>query len=267
MQWIDRLEFKWGRYAIPNLVFYLAGLNLLAFLLYAVVNPNYLKWLYLDPELVLKHGQVWRLVTYIFIPSMGGFRNRLINVLFNLLFLVFLGRNLEQQWGSFKLNLFYLLGFIGNTAAAFLAYFIAVRHAGIVATGFLLNYSLLFALARLDPEQMIFLYFVPVKLKWAAWALAAWLSYLFLNGHTGYRVALFAAIANYLLFFGSELFQEARLHSEVAERRDRFRKESLPGGEPLHRCVVCGKTDLSHCDLEFRVGKDGNDYCIEHLPR
>lgn len=267
MHWINRLEFKWGRFAIPNLMVYIAGLNLLVFLLYAVVNPDLLKLLYLDPERVLNHGEVWRLVSYIFIPSVGGFSNRAFNVVLNLLFLLFLGRSLEQEWGSFKMNLFYLFGFLGNTVAAFLAYFLAGGHSGIVATGFLLNYSILFALARLTPDEIIYLYLLPVKLKWAAWGLAAWLSFLFLNGTTGYRFALVAAFANYLLFFGSELLQEARLRNEVADRRAQFKKQSLPEDEALHKCAVCGKTDLSHAELEFRVGKDGNDYCVEHLPK
>src|SRR4051794_13543324 len=106
MRWIDRLELKLGRYAIPNLIHYIAGFNALAFILYKI-NPYFFELLDLHPKLVMQ-GQVWRLVTYIFIPRISGFwaMPDYFVVLLYVLYLLFIGNGLEQAWGSFKLNLF-----------------------------------------------------------------------------------------------------------------------------------------------------------------
>ncbi len=259
MQWINRLEFKLGRYAIPNLIHYIAGLNVLTFVLYKL-NPRYLELLELDPALI-KQGQIWRLVTYLFIPSIGGSMTDYLFVFMYILFLLFLGNGLERAWGSFQLNLFYLIGMIGTTIAAFFF--------GTSFSNVMLNSSLFFAFARFYPDMQIYILFVlPVKIKWMAWFSGAWLILQFLARDNNYRAALIVALANFFLFFGKEIYTEVRLRKSVAGRRARFKRESTtPESDALHSCMVCGKTDLTHHELEFRVGKDGKDYCIEHLPK
>ena len=260
MRWIDRLELKLGRYAIPNLIHYIAGFNALAFVLYKI-NPYFFQLLDLNPELVMR-GQVWRLVTYIFIPSIGNFLPMAdyFNVLVYVLYLLFIGNGLEQAWGPFKLNLFYLIGMIGTTIAAFCF--------GTAFSNVMLNTSLFFAFARFYPDVLIYLFYIlPVKIKWLAWISAAWLMLQFVALSNDFRAALIAALANYFIFFGKEIYTDARLRNQVAGRRAQFKEQSSPDSEALHSCAVCGKTDLSHVELEFRVGKDGRDYCIEHLPK
>src|SRR5262249_40048606 len=87
----------------------------------------------------------------------------------------------------------------------------------------------------------------------------------FVNSNS-YRVSLVAALANYLIFFGPEFFSRARHRHEVSIRRKRFEDRASGEDEPLHKCVVCGKTELSDPDLEFRVSRDGEEYCVDHLP-
>jgi len=36
--------------------------------------------------------------------------------------------------------------------------------------------------------------------------------------------------------------------------------------EALHRCAHCGATELTNPSLEFRVARDGEEYCLAHLP-
>ena len=61
-------------------------------------------------------------------------------------------------------------------------------------------------------------------------------------------------------------FSQTRMQRGTMDRRREF-QAAVEDDEAFHRCKVCGATDISHPDYEFRVGKDGEDYCIEHLPK
>ncbi len=258
MHWIDRAEAKFGHLAIPGLLRYIAALNALCFVLIKL-NPNFASLLYLDPTLVMQ-GQVWRLVTYIFIPVIGGLFPDWLGAAMYVLYFIWIGDGLDQAMGSFRLNLFYLIGMVGTTVAAFVA--------GGQQSGFLLNTSLLFAFARFYPDLTIYIFFVlPVKVKWMAWISAAFVLLGFVGGTWGYRAAVIAALGNFFLFFGRDIFQEAKHRQEVSGRRERFEKARVSEEEALHQCAVCGRTELVAPELDFRVARDGEEYCSEHLPK
>jgi len=259
MKWIDRAERSFGHLAIPNLIRLITAFNALVFILYKLVNPYIVKVLRLDPEAVM-HGEVWRLVTYIFIPSIGGRMFDWLVAVFYIWFLWWLGDGLENAMGSFRVNVFYFLGVLGTTTAAFFT--------GANFATAMLNSSLLFAFARFYPEEMIYLMaLIPVKVKWLAWITGAFLVYGFLTNSWDYRLALLVAFANYFIFFGREVIQDAVHRGETRARRMRFEAAQRPGDEAMHRCAVCGRTELQAPDLEFRVAKDGQEYCLEHLPK
>jgi membrane associated rhomboid family serine protease len=253
MNLLDSLEQRFGRFAIPGLIRIVAGFNALVFVL-ARLNPDFVALLDLDRRAIV-HGQVWRLVTYIFIPT----TNSPIWIVFVLLFLWFIGEGLERAWGAFRLNLFYFLGMIGTTVAA-LSF-------GSNFSNTMLNASLFFAFANFYPEEVIYVFFIlPVKVKWLAWLSAALLLFGFATSPYSYRMALIAAFANYLIFFGPGLIRAARNRHETAGRRRRFADSSRPAEEALHHCAVCGATELTNANLEFRVARDGEEYCLAHLP-
>jgi len=132
----------------------------------------------------------------------------------------------------------------------------------------ILSSSLFFAFVRFYPDQVIYLFFVlPAKIKWIAWVSAAFLLFGFLVGTNSYRMALVAALANYLIFFGPEIIHDARHRGEVSARRKRYERSSRSEAEPLHKCAVCGATELSDPNLDFRVARDGEEYCMAHLPK
>jgi hypothetical protein len=258
MHWIDRAEAKFGHLAIPGLLRYVAGFNALCFVLIKL-NPHFIAFLNLDPGLVMQ-GQVWRLFTYIFIPVIGGLFPDWLGAAMYILYFIWIGDGLEEAMGAFRLTLFYLLGMLGTTIAAFIA--------GADGSGFLLNTSLLFAFARFYPDVTIYLFFVlPVKVKWMAWISAALVLLGFLGGTWGYRAAVLAALGNFLLFFGHDIFAEARHRQEVSGRKRRFEKAAPSDEEALHQCAVCGRTEIVAPELDFRVSKDGEEYCAEHLPK
>ena len=265
MNAIDFLERRFGRFAIPGLVRMIVGLNVLVYIL-GRLNPLILAWLNLNPDAILQ-GQIWRLVTYIFIPNYGFIFSALfsqpgtaVDTACGLACLWMIGDNLEEVWGAFRLNLFYLIGMVGTTLAAFLF--------GAQFSNGMLNLSLLFAFAWYFPNVQFYLFFIlPVFVKWLAWFSAAMLLWQFITiDSLAYRMAVIASLANFLIFFGKEIVDKARQRHQVAGRRREFVSAALPEGEPLHQCVVCQRSDVSHPELEFRVARDGNDYCLEHLP-
>jgi len=254
MNLIDFLERRLGRFAIPGLVRMIVALNALVFIC-AQFNPALINYLNLNTDAV-RHGEVWRLVTYILIPGTDSF----IWILFALGFLWMIGEGLEAAWGAFRLNLFYLLGMVGTTFAAFFF--------GAGDSNLMLNLSLYFAFAWFYPDMQVYLMAIlPMRIKWLALAMAAWLMFQFAVGSVAFKMAVIASLANFLIFFGAEIVGLIRHRRRVTERRQDYTQASVPEDEPLHRCVVCQRSDRSHPDLEFRVARDGNDYCMEHLPK
>jgi hypothetical protein len=253
MSWLNRLERRFGFLGIPGLPRILVGFAALVFGI-AWLLPGFTSTLMLDPERI-RHGEVWRLVTYIFIPQTLS----PLWVIFALWFLWWVGEGTERAMGAFGFTLYFIVGMIGTTIAAFFF--------GANFSNSMLMASLFFAFARFYPEEIIYLLFIlPVRIKWLAWISAAFLLLGFFTGSNSYRAALIAAFGNYFIFFGPELFRQARHRQEVSSRRKRFEDSARTDQEPLHRCAVCGRTELTDPDLEFRVARNGEEYCMEHLP-
>src|SRR5437660_3185470 len=240
MPLLDKLERRFGFLGIPGLMRIVVAFTGLTFLLVRL-NPGFRLVLDLDPGRI-RHGEIWRLITYIFLPQSDSF----LWVFLLLWFLWFIGEGLEQAWGAFRLTLYFIVGMIGTTVAAF---FFGARF-----SNSMLYASLFFAFARFYPDQVIYLFFVlPAKIKWIAWVSAAFLLFGFVVGTNSYRMALVAAMANYLIFFGPEIIHDARHRADVAARRSRYARSSRSDAEPLHKCSVCGATELSDPNLDLRV--------------
>jgi hypothetical protein len=256
MSWIDFLEKRFERFAIPHLLRYVALLNGLAFVL-SKIQPGFLSMLQLDASAVLQ-GEVWRLVSHIFVPSIGGLLPDWVGAGLYLLLLVWLGDGLEEAMGSFRTTLYYFIGLAGTAVAAFLA------QEG-VGGAFLTN-SLFFAYAMFFPNRQILVFFViPAKMKWLAWVDVVLLVVLLLTSNWGVRAGVVASFANFILFFAPALLSARKRQREQKERFAKF-AATLSEVDTLHRCVKCGRTEVAAPELEFRVGRDGEEYCVEHLP-
>lgn len=258
MNWINILERKFGRFAIHGLIRIVVALNAAVFIL-SLMYRQFIGYINLDPD-AIKNGEVWRLVTYIFIPSQNNswLMPNYLWLSFWLMFLWMIGDGLETIWGAFKLNLYYLLGMIGTTIAALCF--------GYSFNSWILNLSLVFAFATIDPDYPIFFIFFPMKIKWSALISCAFLAMSFFGGDTSLRMAIIASLVNYLVFFTPEIIRMARHGQRVAERRQKFRLAVASEEDSLHRCETCNRTEISDPDLEFRVAADGHEYCLEHLP-
>jgi len=253
MTWLDKLERRFGFLGIPGLMRVIVGFNALVFILVRLY-PDYISVLDLDPNRI-RHGEVWRLVTYIFIPQ----SLHPLWIIFVLWFLWWIGDGLERAFGAFRLTLYFFVGMIGTTAAAFFF--------GSNFSNTMLMASLFYAFARFYPDEVIYvLLILPLKVKWIAWISAAFLLVGLVTGTNAYRMAVVAALSNYLIFFGPEIIHDFRHRREVSTRRRRYEDASRRETESLHKCAICGATELTDSNLEFRVSRDGEEYCLAHLP-
>jgi hypothetical protein len=262
MSWISWLEARIGFLGIPRLMQMIAILNALVYLLH-FFQPTYVFALILIPERII-HGEIWRLVSYIFVPEIllrnGNPALQPIFLFVYLWFLVWMGDALEQAWGAFRVTLYYFLGMVGITIAAFF-----FGGGGLFA--FLLNLSLFFAFATLYPNVQIYVLFVlPLKVKWLALVSLAPLLLELILGSLATKAAILVSFLNYFLFFAPTMISGLQTKAESSRRSRRFEAKSA-ATDTLHRCAVCKRTEKDSPELEFRVSGNGEEYCMEHLPR
>ncbi|HOQ06963.1 MAG TPA: rhomboid family intramembrane serine protease [Clostridiales bacterium] len=253
--WLDKLEKKIGKYCIKNLMLYITALNGVVFILqYLAPEADFVGKLMLVPSLV-KQGEVWRLVTFLFIPMTF----RPVRILFALYFYYLIGSSLEREWGSFKFNVYYFIGVLGTIAGAFL---------GGLGTSTFLNLSLIFAFAYLFPNyQIMIFYLFPVKVKYLALFYAAVLVFTFAFMPIVGLITVLGSAVNFILFFWKDIYYRLRFNRRAYMSQKEF-KEKIPKIHVMHRCTICGITDVEDRKMDFRycVECDGDyEYCMDHL--
>ncbi|MEY8413077.1 hypothetical protein AALB51_17810 [Lachnospiraceae bacterium 62-26] len=281
--WLSKLERKFGRYAVPNLMYYIIILYAAGFVL-DIVNPEfYYRYLSLNAQAVL-HGQLWRIVTFIIQPPSDS----LVFIVFALYLYYMIGQHLEQAWGAFRFNLYFFSGMLFHVIAALLAY--AVTGLILPMSIWYLNMSLFFAFAALYPDvQFLVFFMIPVKVKYLALIDALYFIYpvvqAFLPAYGGnaylgiyYKANAMEAVVsllNFLIFFlGS---RNMRPYSPRQRKRKReFQQNIKRAQRPVqmyangarHMCAICKRTELDDPNLEFRYCSkcNGNyEYCQDHL--
>lgn len=282
MNWLNKLERKFGRYAIPNLMYYIIILYGAGFVL-NLLNPQfYYQYLSLNAEAIL-HGQVWRILTFIIQPPSKS----LIFVVFALYLYYLIGRQLEMAWGAFRFNLYFFAGMLFHVIAAILAYLLTGL--SLPLDVWYLNLSLFFAFAALYPDVQFLLFFIiPVKVKWLAWLDGAYFIWAvvqaFLPSYGGgvygiyYKAnALAAAVSllNFVIFFLGSRNMKPYSPKQVKRKKEFYKKvqqarrpDNVYENGARHKCAVCGRTELDDPNLEFRYCSkcSGNyEYCQDHL--
>lgn len=259
--------------------------NAIVYLMTTMTGNNLLYSLLVFDKASILRGQVWRLISYPLTFS-GG------NIMFTaigLLCYYSLGRAIEHQWGTLRFNLFYFTGIILMDIFCMVLPFPYCAFARADVT--YLNMSLFLAYATLYPNASFLLFFIiPVK----AWIFALFDILITLVGMIGtpFPLNLFplVAIANYFLFFGKDVLNVIPLSWRIKISR-LFRKNKtapvknakviqFPQSAPqqprstqekanyLHKCTVCGRTDVSNPELEFRYCsrcKGYYCYCQDHI--
>lgn len=274
MNWLDKLERKLGRFAIPNLTVYLLAGYVIGFGI-VYLMPDMIGYLTLEPALILR-GQVWRLISWVLIPP----TTNLISLVFLVLLYYSLGTALERTWGSFRYNVYIFSGLLFTVIAEFGLYvYFLVRYGvemplsmiGLVSTNYI-TMSIFLAFAAIYPDMEVLLYFIlPIKMKWMALVYAVMAGYYFFRGDLMTRVAIGASLLNFVIFFLSGRNMK-RFGPREQARKAKFRRQSAPhmkyANGAKHRCAVCGRTELDDPCLEFRFCSkcNGNyEYCQDHL--
>ena len=302
MDFINKLERKFGKYALADLPAIIIGLYAAGYLL-SVLSPQVLGYLTLDPIYILK-GQVWRLITWIIIPP----SSLDIFTIIMLFFYFSIARALVMKWGAFRFNLYFFTGMLFTVIGAFLVFFYYQMHfgqaysLGAVFSTYYINMSIFLAFALSYPDATVLLYFIiPVKMKWMGILYGVLIVYSFMQSGIGGRVLIIASLLNFLIFwlltrksggffsgssgsfrgvrrtgsspFGSGNARGTRIYPENRRASGTGSMSSEPsaggaGRMPLHRCAVCGRTELDSDQLEFRYCSkcDGAyEYCQDHL--
>ncbi|MGL5434220.1 MAG: hypothetical protein ACRDBO_02310 [Lachnospiraceae bacterium] len=280
MTLINKLERKLGKFAIRNLMHYIVILYAIGLMIWMISPGIYLQYLCLDAAAIMR-GQVWRLFTFLlFPPSLaswqvgGGLMSGMQSMLELLIAIVVLrlyynlGRTLENIWGTFRFNLFFFIGVIGQIVATLVAYLVFNQWI-LMTTGYI-NASLFLAFCLCFPDVEFLLFFaLPIKAKWLAAVQTAMYLYDFIKGDTSMRWAIVISLANVIIFFLMTRSYKRYSPKEIKRKSD-FRKNVRirPVGAPRHKCAVCGRTEKDGDDLEFRYCSkcEGDyEYCQDHL--
>jgi len=344
---IDRLEKKYGRYAIKNLIYYILGAYVIGYIL-ALAKPEWYLYIILSPAMVMR-GQVWRLFTWVCTaPQQISFL-----LIFMFLFYFYIGRTLEQYLGAFKYNLYIFSGWFFTTLGSMVVYWISSAVSGpagaisMDASTYYINLTSFLAFAVIFPDAKVLLFaIIPIKMKILAWIDAGYLALQVISGlivalaptaavskalqlytglpasgsDVGYLrqagiaqvITILISVLNFLIFF----FLVARKNAGNQKRRQEFARKAEQGraarsqtsgtaytggsgtgtsgyrtgpagdisgagageGRPryradgadaiVHRCSVCGRTNITNPELMFRYCSKcsgEHEYCQDHL--
>ncbi len=202
-QLMNTLERKYGRYAIDNLMKIIVvgmGLVYAVDLISAPMNQGVgtLSQFFAFSRPLILRGQIWRLITFIFVPPASS----PLFILITLYFYWLIGQYLEQYWGAFRFNVYYLCGMLGAIIAGFITGY---------STNYYLNLSLFLAFATFQPDLEVLLFFIlPVKIKWLALVALASLTYMLFTSPWSGKLALVMSLINLIIFFGPDLVQEIK---------------------------------------------------------
>lgn len=281
MNWLDKLERKFGKYAIHNLMYYIIILYILG-LVIQVVNPDlYTQWLGLDAEAIL-HGQIWRIVTFIIQPPNAS----LLFMAFALYFYYMVGQALEYMWGTFRFNLYFFSGVLLHVIACLVIYLIFEINFSMGT--FYLNLSLFFVYAYLFPDATFLLFFIfPIKAKWLGIIEGIYYGLIIVGGLSALvnpsfmfsllsmgvpaiptnSISALISLLNFAIFvMGSK--RNRFSPKDIKRRRTYAKKVKVASQSTHHRCAICGRTEKDGDDLEFRFCskcKGNFEYCQEHL--
>ena len=261
---IEEFCYKHPGFGIPNLMRYIIIANAV-FWLMGAVNPVLMNYLLFNLALILR-GQIWRLISFVFIPPSTG-----VLAFIAFYFYYWIGTTLENQWGTGQFTIYFFTGVILTILYGFAIFFITGRSVSLSSTYIFL--SMFFSFAALFPDmQVLFMFIIPVKMKYLALVDAAFFVLSVATTPFPENLLPVVAVLNFLIFCGGEL--KSMLPRRQSRSTINFKRESAriryEQREKLytHKCAVCGRTDTEYPNLEFRYCSRCVGYhcfCEDHI--
>ena len=255
MKFLDKLDRFVRPIAIANLTEVLivgqVGMMLASFTRPDLVERSTLVWSR------VWEGEVWRLVTFFFFPPPLG-----LLVIFYFFLFMFMGKALEQHWGTVRYNLYFYLG-------ALLTMLVGLVLPDQPITGMYFQATVFLAFAVLNPNhELLIMLVIPVKVKWLA-ALQAF-SYLMIlmSGFNSASLMVMASLGNFLIFFAGDLLGKVKRLRHRAKHTGMQIQENRRSQVARHRCTICQIDSHSHPLEDFRYCskcEGEHAYCESHL--
>ena len=274
---MDRFAWKHPRFGIPNLMRYIVIISAVVFLLDYFSNGAASYMLYFDAGLILEKGELWRLITWLFVPS----GNNIFWTIIGLFCYYSIGSSVEGYWGRVKFNLFYLSCVVITVVLAFVS--LLWTDYPYITNG-MLNNVLFLVFATLFPTAMIRIQFIiPIQAKWLAALYVVLTIYDIFKYGLGYLIFMLPMYLGiwlpYLVFFWDRVWDllaefgfrfrhqnsKQTIQFKTAVRQQK-KKDAERGYR--HKCAVCGRTDTSNPELEFRYCSRCAGYhcfCQDHI--
>ena len=291
---MSNFEKKFGKYAIKNLSLILIMCYACGYLM-KWINPGFFTYLYLNPYEIIHHFQIWRLVTWLIVPP-DSFDFWTLLMLY---FYYSIGTSLERTWGTYRYNVYIFSGILFTAVGAFILYgvssLLGAQSLGLWMTvdGYItyptmfstyyVNMSIFLAYAATFPDYEVLLFFIlPIKVKFLGIIYGAMLVYQFIVGYgtssalfyynLGIRFVITASLLNFVVFFFTSRKKVRRgpikmIRQQAVKQQPRHETKKS-SGITRHKCAVCGRTDETNPELEFRFCSkcNGNyEYCQDHL--
>lgn len=291
---MSNFEKKFGKYAIKNLSLILIMCYACGYLM-KWINPGFFTYLYLNPYEIIHHFQIWRLVTWLIVPP-DSFDFWTLLMLY---FYYSIGTSLERTWGTYRYNVYIFSGILFTAAGAFILYgvssLLGAQSLGLWMTvdvyityptmfsTYYVNMSIFLAYAATFPDYEVLLFFIlPIKVKFLGIIYGAMLIYQFIVGYgtssalfyynLGIRFVITASLLNFVVFFFTSRKKVRRgpikiIRQQAVKQQPRHETKKS-SGITRHKCAVCGRTDETNPELEFRFCSkcNGNyEYCQDHL--
>ena len=271
---VQRFCARHPRFGIPNLMLYIVAGNVIVYLLMMFTqanDANALAFLTLNTSAVLK-GELWRIITYVFVPTSSG----IFWLLISLYFYYWIGSTLERQWGTAKFTLYYISGVLLTAVGVLIASLISGQ-SYTVAGSYYVNLSMFLAFALLFPNtQVLLMFIIPVKMKWLAWldiaVFVIGIVQSLLAGSWLGAILPGVALLNFLVFIWPAIDafirqQKYRHNPQTVNFKKAVRQQQQQRGYH-HKCAVCGRTDTDYPNLQFRYCSKCAGYrcfCQDHI--
>ena len=274
---VQRFCARHPRFGIPNLMLYIVAGNVIVYLLMMFTqraDANALAFLSLNTAAVLR-GELWRIVTYVFVPGSSN----MFMLLISLYFYYWIGSTLEREWGTPKFTLYYISGVLLTAVGVLVASLISGQNYVVSGSAYV-NLSMFFAFAVLFPNAQVLLFFIiPVKMKWLAYLDGALFAFDIISAvgrhNWGGVVLPIVALLNFAVFIWPEVhYLRQRTQYQASRKTVQFRQAQQQQARQQeqqgyhHKCAVCGKTDTDYPDMQFRYCSKCagyHCYCQDHI--